>query len=528
MIFNTTRLIKQIAVRFWDKPALFNAERKREFTFGELHKITNKVSNLLQGKFALGHGDVYATVLDNDNVALLHMWSMKSRVTELWLGVRDSKEENIRNIDLAEARLVFIEERLLEEYYEDLRQRGILIVVMDKPEKPGFDVYNFWELLKQTSDKDPNEDLAYDDIDKHIALLRFTGGTTGKAKCAMYTLSNLFLAALNPINNPELFPYDQPKAMLTTPLTHAAGQIPLVVYFKGGTVITLNQTDIEEMCTTVEQTGANFIYTVPTVLYRMLDKGLPQKYNLSTLKTIRYGASPISPAKLGALLGQFGNIFVQGYGATEAWSPITILGRKDHGLDTEDQKRILSSVGSPVPGTELMVCNERGEQLPEGEEGEIWIRGPSTVAGYYKDEEQTAQNFSKTGFWKSGDMGYIDKQGRLYLLDRKKDMIISGGFNVYSQEVENVLNSHPAVQNSAVVGVPHEDWGELVLGEVVLKEGFKAGQDEIIKYCKERLTFYKVPKTIEFIKELPISSAGKVLRRKVKEKYWKNTEKRIH
>ena len=528
MLINFSRVLKQTALRHWDQPALFNVERSRRFTFGQLHEFSNRVCNLLAGKFGLGLGDRYATILENDNAALLHMWMMKSPVTAVWLGIRESGQEHLEQIDRVEARLVFIEQRLLEEYYEDLHQRQVAMVVMDPSKEPLPGVYDFWELVEQASDQDPELDQVYENHREHIALMRFTGGTTGQTKCAMYTISNLCSAAWNPINYMEVIPFDQPKYLVTTPITHAAGAVVLPTYFKGGEVITLDRADIEPMCSTVQQFGANLIYTVPTLLYRMLDMELLRKYDLSSLKTIRYGASPISPAKLEGLLGQFGQIFVQGYGATEAWSPTTILGRKDHALDTEEQRALLASVGSPVPGVEVMICDENGTEVPAEKAGEIWIRGGNTIAGYYNDPEQTGLNFSDNGFWKSGDIGYSNSRGYIYLVDRKKDMIISGGFNVYAQEVENVLNSYPAVQNSAVVGVPHEDWGEAVWGVVVLKEDAQCGQDEIITYCKENLTRYKVPKVIKFVTDLPLSAAGKVLRREVKKKYWEKMKRNIH
>lgn len=528
MLVNATRLLKQTARRYWDSPALYNVERNRRFTFGQLHELTNQICHVLEGRFGLGVGDRYATLLENDNMSLLHLWMTKAKATALWLGIRDSRQEHLHQIDWVDARLVFIEERLLEEYYENLRSRGMIMVSMDKSSRPMDDVHYFWDLVAEASTQDPGDEFAYEDVTQHMAILRFTGGTTGQPKCTMYSISNMFSAGLNPIHYIELFPFEQPKALLSTPITHASGAVMLPAYFKGGEIITLNRVDIDLMCQTVARSRVDLIYTVPTVLYRMLDMGLPKKYDLSSLKTIRYGASPISPAKLEELLEQFGQIFVQGYASTESWPPVTVLGRQDHALETEAQRRVLKSVGSPVPGVEVMICNDSGEEMPLGQEGEIWIRGGNTIAGYYNDPEQTRTNFSANGFWKSGDIGYSDGQGLIYLVDRKKDMIITGGFNVYAQEVENALNAHPAIENSAVVGVPHDYWGEAVCGVVVLKKDASVAQAEIIAFCKENLTRYKVPKSIEFVSELPMSAVGKVLRRVVKKRYWEKAQRNIN
>ena len=528
MLINATRLLKQTARRYWDSPALYNVERKRRFSFGQLHQLTNRICHVLEGGFGLGEGDCYATLLENDNMGLFHLWMAKAKATALWLGTRDAKQEHLHQIDWADARLVFLEQALVEDYYADLRARGVSIVSMDPPGRAREGVHYFWDLVAQASTQDPVNEFDYEDSAKHLAFLRFTGGTTGQAKCTMYSIANMYSAGLNPIHYIELVPFAQPRTLLSTPITHASGAVVLPTHFKGGELITLNRVDIDLMCQTVAYSRVDMIYVVPTVLYRMLDMGLPVKYDLSSLRTIRYGSSPISPAKLEELINQFGQVFVQGYASTECWPPATVLGRQDHAFATEEQRAILKSVGSAVPGVEVTICDEQGREVDSGQEGEIWIRGGNTIAGYYKDPEQTRANFSPNGFWKSGDIGYMDEMGRIYLVDRKKDMIITGGFNVYAQEVENVLNAHPAIQNSAVVGMPDDYWGEAVCGVVVLKEGARSSQEELIAFCKDHLTRYKVPKRIEFVAELPLSAVGKVLRREVRKRYWGHSQRNIN
>lgn len=520
MLINVSRLMKQTARRYWADPALYNVERERGFSFGQLHELTNRICHVLEDRFGLGEGGCYATLLENDNMGIFHLWMAKAKPTALWLGIRDSKQEHLHQIDWAGAKVVFLEEPLVEDYYDDLRRRGVEVVSMDRPGRAMPGVHHFWDLVAQASSEDPDHEFDYEDVGKHLAFLRFTGGTTGRPKCTMYSIANMYSAGLNPIHYIELIPFAQPKTLLSTPITHAAGAVVLPNHFKGGELLTLNRVDIDLMCRTIAQRKVDMIYTVPTVLYRMLDMGLPAKYDLSSLQTIRYGSSPISPAKLEELINQFGKVFMQGYASTECWPPATVLGRDDHAFETEEQRAVLKSVGSAVPGVEVMICDENGREVDTGQEGEIWIRGGNTIAGYYKDPEQTKANFSDNGFWKSGDIGYMDPMGRIYLVDRKKDMIITGGFNVYAQEVENVLNAHPAVQNSAVVGMPDEYWGEAVCGVVVLKPDAAADQEEIIAFCKGNLTRYKVPKRLEFVAELPLSAVGKVLRREVRKKYW--------
>jgi acyl-CoA synthetase (AMP-forming)/AMP-acid ligase II len=305
--------------------------------------------------------------------------------------------------------------------------------------------------------------------------------------------------------------------MLFSPINHAAsGSVVIPVHLKGGTLYTLNRAEMEKIGRSIHQERVELIYTVPTVLYRMLDMDLPEKYDLSSLKTIRYGGAPISPSKLEMLLARLGSVFVQGYGSTECWPSCTILAREDHRVDSRRQAERLASVGRPFPGQEILICNDDGQPVSSGCEGELYIRGANTIQGYYRNPGLTAENFTPGGFWKSGDLGYTDEDGYLFLVDRKKEMIITGGYNVYATEVENCLNSHPAVSSSAVAGVPDEHWGEAVCAMVVTKQGMSVSAPELIDYCKARLARHKAPKRVEFVSALPVSAVGKVLRREVR------------
>ncbi len=517
MLVNMGRIIRQTALRHSERPALINIERGRRFTYRQMHDLSNRVSNLLAGRFGLGEGDVYAAILENDNMGLFHPWLFKSPVTTCWIDIRESTSEQLNQIDYVAPRLVFLEAHFLPRLYRPLREREIEMVVMDRPEESLPGVHHFWDLVEAAPAEEVTAEFEAGDAGQHISLLRFTGGTTGRAKCAMYSLDNLWVWGMNPAHYYETFPYEHPRAMLFSPINHAAsGSVVIPVHIKGGAIVTLNRADIELIGRVIAGERIDMIYAVPTVLYRILDLELPRKYDLSSLKTIRYGAASISPAKLENLLAQFGRIFVQGYGSTECWPSATILGRDDHRTETEAQIGRLASIGRPFPGEEVIICDDDGQRLEPGEVGELWIRGANTIQGYYNDPEQTRENFSAAGFWKSGDLGFMDEESYVYLVDRKKDLIISGGFNVYATEVENCLNSHPAVADSAVVGVPDETWGEAVHCAVVLSRGRTATAEELIAHCKRRLARHKAPKRVEIVDRLPLSPAGKVLRREVR------------
>jgi acyl-CoA synthetase (AMP-forming)/AMP-acid ligase II len=517
MFVNMGRVFQQTALQFAARPAVINIERGRRFTYTRMHELTNRLSNALKHRFGLGQGDFYATILDNDNMALFHPWMLKSPVGAVWIDVRDSAGEQLSRIDYVQPKLVFAEARLLPQLYEHLQEREIGLVTMDRPKKSRPGVSYFWDVVEQAAAAEVDEEFAADNAAEHISVLRFSGGTTGRAKCAKYTLFNLWTWGCNPAHYYETFPFEHPRALLFSPLHHAAsGSVVIPVHIKGGTVITLNRAEPEFVGRTIEKQKVDMIYAVPTVLYRILEMNLARKYDLNSLKTIRYGGAPISPSKLEILLGLFGQIFVQGYGSTECWPSITILGRKDHDTKTQEQIQKLYSVGRPLPGQEVIICDEGGQPLPTGQHGELWVRGPNTIEGYYKAPGLTQENFSASGFWKSGDIGYMDDNGYVYLVDRRQDIIITGGYNVYAIEVENCLNSHPAVQNSAVVGIPHEIWGEQVCAMVILAHGCKASAQELIDHCKGHMARYKAPGKIEITDQLPLSPAGKVLRREVR------------
>ncbi|MDN3016168.1 AMP-binding protein [Paenibacillus sp. BSR1-1] len=527
MIVNFGRLLLQTAKQFSDKKALVNIEKNRSYTFMELHLLTNKICNMMKDHFGLKAGDAYGNLLENDNNSLFNFWMLKSMPSGLWFNYRDSFDEHMYQIDYVNPKLLFVEKEILEKenYYHAFRKRGIEIVCMEKPSLNLEGVHYFWELVEQASDEEIG--VQYD-INEHIVLYRFTGGTTGKGKCVAYSLRN-FMAGVQHMHGFEENLFDSNiRHLHVTPLSHASSLFVLPIHFKGGTHYTINAPNLEHFSEAIQNYQINSTFVVPTILYKLVDLGLEEKYDLSSLNTVFYGASPMSPAKLENLQDKFGHIFVQSYGATEAWPNVVMLGKSDHVVKNEEDRKRLSSTGKILPGVEIKIVDDHGTEVKTGEPGEIWIRGGCVAKGYYKNEEETNANFTHDGFWKSGDIAYMDEKGYLFLVDRKKDMIITGGFNVYAIEVENALNSHPAVQQSVVVGIPHEKWGESVHAEVILKNSMQISEQELITFTKDKIGKYKVPKSIHFVSELPLSTVGKILRRKVKDKYWKEIGRKVN
>lgn len=526
MKMDFSRVMGLMAVRFRDIKAVVNVERDRSFTFEEYHRLTNQVANVMRGPLGLGKGDVAIAMVDNDSLTLLHFPTVfKQEATIAFSNFRDSHAEHLWQVDLVKAKVVFLENKLLPLYHADLAQRGCTIVVMDplsEAEKlPG--VLSFWDLVNEAADTNPGIEL---DVHEHVAVLRFTGGTTGKGKCAMYSIDN-FSGTRDAAYACGDFQFGTDTRFLhLAPISHGSLLFFWPTFFAGGTTYTMNTPDLDLWCEVVQREKITQSFLVPTLMYRLADSEASRRFDLSSLRVLAYGAAPMAPARLSQMINEFGPIFVQLYAGTESIQFVTSLTKSDHLLTDERAIARLSSAGRITPGVELCICDDDGNELPARSTGEIRIRCRATIRGYYGNPEATERELSN-GFWLSGDLGYLDDDGYLFIVDRKKDMIISGGFNVYAVEVEAALSEHPSVSACAVVGVPHPEWGEAIHAEVVLRPGKTATPEELVAFSKEKLA-YKAPKTVEIVEQLPLSSAGKVLRRLVKDKYWKDHQRGVN
>ena len=523
MKINFARTTREVANRYADLEALVNIERDRRFTFAELDRLTNKIVNMIHGALGLARGDRYLCILDNDNLSLLHtLTAFKGSAAVAWTNYRDSFEEHQWQVDWIEPKAVFLESELIERFYPFLRERNIAIISMDPC--TGFDgVHHFWDLLEGVSDTTPDFET---DTTQEPMLYRFTGGTTGKGKCAEYTIDN-WLACRDAFYVPEdnCF-YEGSRSLQMAPLSHGAAMGVLATFFRGGCLVTQNVPDMDQWCRNVERERITTSSLVPTLCYRLLELATADRYDLSTLDAVWYGAAPMSASKLTDLQARFGNIFLQIYASTECLQSIALLSKADHLGEGDELATRLASTGRVTSGAEVIIVDDDGREVPPGTTGELWMRTRATIRGYYRNPEATESEFAN-GFWKSGDLGFQNAQGYVTIVDRKKDMIITGGFNVYAIEVENALNAHPAVSLSAVVGIPHDEWGEAVHAEIVLKPGDSVTPDAVIDFVKARIGKHKAPKTVVFVEKLPLSAAHKVLRRIVRDRYWTDQTRRV-
>jgi fatty-acyl-CoA synthase len=354
--------------------------------------------------------------------------------------------------------------------------------------------------------------------------IQYTGGTTGFPKGALHSHRTFLTAMLSCAFELDVQPGE--RHVHCAPLTHSGMAYFLPVWMRGGTNILLGGFDPARLLDTIERERATSTLMVPTMIYVLLDDSGIVDRDLSSLQTLSYGAAPMSRERLEQALDVFGPIFLQGYGQTEAPMQITVLRKADH-LRASERPEILASCGRPVTISEVRVAADDLSAVAEGEVGEIVVRGPHVTLGYVNKPEETAAAI-RDGWLCTGDLGRRDEDGYFYLVDRKKDMIISGGFNVYPKEVEQVLHSHPAVADACVIGVPDDKWGEAVKAVVVAAHGAELASDDLIAFVKERKGSVLAPKSVELVDAIPLTSVGKHDKKALREQYWSARERAVN
>ena len=349
----------------------------------------------------------------------------------------------------------------------------------------------------------------------------YTGGTTGVPKAAM-----LPERAFATLAHGTALGWDLPGQMrylAVAPISHAAGMLILPTLMRGGSVILQRKFDPSAWLQGVAAEQATISLLVPTMIYALLDHPELDRSDLSSLHTLMYGASPISPTRLAEGIERLGPVFCQLYGQTESGGQGTALWRHQH--DPSDARR-LTSCGTPMPFNRVAILDAENNPAPDGEAGEICIQGASVMRGYWKQPELTEATLAG-GWLHTGDVGVRDEEGFFYIVDRKKDMIVSGGFNVFPREIEDVLGQHPAVSACAVIGVPDEKWGEAVRALIVLKPGAQAEPEELIALVRERKGPVYAPKAVEFIESLPLTPVGKADKKVLRARYWEGRDRQV-
>ena len=380
---------------------------------------------------------------------------------------------------------------------------------------------------KLIASNSPNfEDVEVDRDD--LALMLYTSGTTGQPKGAMLTHGNLLAMTMN--FYADMSPLGPEDTILhAAPLSHGSGLYAFPNIGKAANNVILETRSFEPkvVCETIQKRKITNMFAAPAMIKILVDWPEIDNYDLSSLKCLNYGGAPMYVEDLKKAVRKLGQCLVQLYGQVECPMTITYLRKEDHVLEgMKDEIERLKSAGIPRTDIEVKVFNENDNEVPIDTTGEIVVRGEEVMKGYWKNPQATDETL-KNGWLHTGDIGKIDEKGYLYLLDRSKDMLISGGENIYPREIEDVILCHPAVREVSVIGVPDDYWGEAIKAIISLKAGKETSEKEIIDFCKQSLASFKKPKSVEFIDELPKNSTGKILKRELREKYWQDQERRI-
>lgn len=358
-----------------------------------------------------------------------------------------------------------------------------------------------------------------------IAGIYFTGGTTGRPKGVMLSHRSWFHTYYA-----ELLDFDvgwHEVFVFATPMTHAAGCLLLPVLLRQGRCVILERFDPALLLRTIEAERATATLLVPTMIYMLLDHPGRSAHDLRSLRNVLYGASAIAPERLKQALETFGPVFTQFFGQTEAPMALSSLPREAHVVaDRAQEQAVLASAGRATYPTAIRLVDDSGRDVPAGAEGELVARAPNVMSGYLDNPEATAEAL-RDGWLYTGDVARMSADGLITIVDRKKDVIVSGGFNVYPREVEDVLFEHPAVRQAAVVGAPHPKWGEEVRALVVLHEGAQAGEQELIEFVRDRKGGLHAPKAIEFTDSIPLTNLGKVDRKLIRSRYWSGRSRQV-
>jgi len=462
-----------------------------------------KLSQIMQVLDSLGlqRGDTLATLSSNRPEAyFISAVSYLLGLRVLWMNPMSSHADHCFQVEDAGVKLMFVDPA----HFGD-RALQIAQSLAQPAQLMGLDAWGEHDQLPaRMAQFTPQPLVSRSHVDEECALI-YTGGTTGKPKGVVHT--HRVTVAMTMMQLADFDWPGTPRFLAMTPITHAAGALIPPVLMRSGTVIMHPGFDVKHFCTLVEKHQVNCTFMVPTMIYVLLDSPVRQDHDLRSLETVMYGAAPILPARLQEAMTELGPIFMQLYGQSEAPMAMTVLHKHEH--DPVHFPQRLSSCGTPVIGIQLALLTDEGQPVKPGEVGEICVKGPLVMKGYWNRPEENAHSF-RHGWFYSGDLARRDSDGYIYIVDRSKDMVITGGFNVYPREIEDVLASHPAVAAVAVVGVPHDKWGEAVHAVVVWRAGLSAPWAELSELVRAQKGAIHVPKVFHAVDQLLTTGLGKV------------------
>jgi acyl-CoA synthetase (AMP-forming)/AMP-acid ligase II len=509
------------SARYWpDAPALVCGDRS--WTFTELDRATDRLASALAAR-GLRPGDAVASLAWNRGELVEVEFALyKAGLTRAPINARLGRAEIEHILRYAPVRALAFDAAHREDALAAIAAAGTgcLPVPLDTGQEDGVP----YDALLAEGTETP---FRIEVDESQPCVLNFTSGSTGALKAAVQTVGNRLANMRKLLMADESRPRPGTRYLACGPITHATGMGLLAGVFGGSTTYVLPTWSSEGFLETVEKERITATFLVPAMVNMLLAHPGAERYDLSSLRSVRVGGAPISPQRLRDAVEFFGPVVAQGYGLGETTSVVAALSSEEIARAVKEDPELLQSCGRAAYDTEIRVVDAAGRELGPREVGEVIVRGPDCVREYWNEPRLTAETF-RDGWVHTGDLAWMREDGYLFLVDRKKDMIISGGFNIYCTEVETALYEHPAVQEACVIGVPDERWGEAVKAVVVRRPDATVTAEDLIAFCADRLDRFKKPRSVDFVTELPHNRNGKLDRKAVREPFWADSARRVN
>ena len=520
------------AIDYFDKGAEANPNRiaiidgELRIDYRQAREITLRIARAMRAAGLRGE-EAAGIYSHNDARVLLSMLGIM-RAGAVWVPInyRNALDATVEYMNYVEMAWLFYHSNFHESVSEIQSRVPSLrhLICLDRDDGGRPSLETFMKSGEGIEDIDWGD--AHGNLDRLVGLVP-TGGTTGPAKGVRVT-SLSWGTMTDMATHYWRGDCDDPVCLNIAPLSHAAGVVAFAASALGATNVIMPKFDGLEVLGHIQRFRVTHLFLPPTAFYNLLARPDIEFFDYSSLRVFLLAGSPVSPDKLKRGVEIFGPCLCQSYGQTEAPMLLTFLDQRTLAAAAAgDHPERLASCGKPTSAVRLGIMDEEGRILPSHERGEIVARGTLVCGGYYKLPEAT-EEIRRYGWHHTGDIGYMDDDGYVYIVDRKKDMIITGGFNVFSVEVEAGIMALPQVHECAVIGVPHDVWGEAVQAFVVLKEGGQLTEEEVLRHCKEKLGGVKSPKSVEFCAEIPKTAAGKIDRKALRAPYWEHAERQVH